>query len=103
MWRDDPWNLMTFVDGMGDNLGLGETPVIGGDVEVASRGRESGQRNYAPSRGRMAIPGDAQDLPKGLDAHRAPAMGALAYVCRGQRCLAAIDNWRTLANEIRER
>ncbi|MEL6199685.1 MAG: thioredoxin domain-containing protein, partial [Pseudomonadota bacterium] len=101
--REYPQAHVTFIEALAEYLAPVETIVIRGDAALTQQWRESVQKLYAPSRVTLAIPGDAQALPQGLDAHRAPATGALAYVCRGQRCLAAIDNWRTLANEIRER
>ncbi|MEO0345467.1 MAG: thioredoxin domain-containing protein [Pseudomonadota bacterium] len=101
--REYPQAHVTFIETLAEYLAPVETIVIRGDAALANQWRASVQKLYAPSRVTLAIPGDAQDLPQGLDAHRAPAAGALAYVCRGQRCLAAIDNWRALASEIRER
>ncbi|MEO0617616.1 MAG: thioredoxin domain-containing protein, partial [Pseudomonadota bacterium] len=101
--REYPQAHVTFIEALAEYLAPVETIVIRGDAALARQWRESVQKLYAPSRVTLAIPSDATDLPQGLGAHRAPATGALAYLCRGQRCLAAIDNWRALADEIRER
>ncbi len=101
--REYPQAHVTFIDALADYLAPVETIVIRGEEPLVEQWRESVQKVYAPSRVVLAIPTARQALPAGLGAHRAPAAGALAYVCRGARCLAAIDNWRDLADAIRRR
>ena len=91
------------IEALADYLAPVETIVIRGEASLVDQWRASVQKVYAPTRVVLAIPTAHQALPEGLAAHRAPAAGALAYVCRGARCLAAIDNWRDLAGAIRRR
>ena len=98
-----PQAHVSLIEAQAEYLSGTEAIILRGDAALIRQWRESAQRIYAPSRLVYAIDADDDGLPDAIAARKAPAEGALAYVCRGHQCLAAIDNWRDLASAIRRR
>ncbi|MEM7611619.1 MAG: thioredoxin domain-containing protein [Pseudomonadota bacterium] len=97
-----PQAHVTLIESLSEFLAPIETIVLRGDPATIRQWQQSAQSLYAPNR-MIVAPHNGASLPEGLAVRVAPETGALAYVCQGTQCLAAIDSWKTLAAAIRNR
>jgi len=81
-----------------------QTVILRGEAASIAHWRAELDRLYAPRRMLLAIPADAQRLPAALAAKTAPTwhgIPALAYLCEGSSCSAAIDSLPELVQRLR--
>jgi uncharacterized protein YyaL (SSP411 family) len=89
--RRVPYAHASLLMALDEYLEPGETAVVRAPSTELPRWLAELQRPYQPRRWVLGIPADARDLPGNLAA-MVPGEGARAYLCRGTRCEAPIED-----------
>ena len=76
-----------------------EIVILRGDGAAIAAWQQELAKLYAPRRLVLAIAADASGLPPALG-DKAPRGAAIAYVCRGTTCSAAINSLGALAQDL---
>jgi uncharacterized protein len=104
-WRqisELPYAHNTLLDALEEYLHPPQIIVIRGDESVADGWLAACRAGYHPDRIAVAIPNTHTALPGLLGERRAPAAGALAYICSGTSCQAPVDTLEALREALRD-
>jgi len=94
--RQMPYAHTSLLTVLSEHLDPPETVVIRAEPGQLATWQQAAGRGYRPHRAVYAIPAGTDDLP-GILARRAAESRAVAYICRGTRCLAPVHDPDTLA------